>query len=83
MAIKILGENTKEQFLNNSWKFKEIGNFYKQTLNPSVEFTDNKEEVQKVKDVLAVERNNDGYIILEYEGSNLISEVEKELIAIK
>jgi hypothetical protein len=85
MATVIKGRNNEQQFLNNSNKFQKLDHFdaYKQSLNPTVDYTENPAEVKKVKDTFARKKNEDEYVIIEYEGSNLISEVETAIMGIK
>ncbi len=85
MATKIKGSNNERDFLNNSNKFQKLDHFdaYKQSLNPTVDYTENPAEVKKVKDTFARKKNEDEYVIIEYEGSNLISEVETAIMGIK
>ena len=55
---------------------------YKQTLNPTVVYTDNPAEEKRVKDTFARKKSEDEYVIIEYEGSNLISKVEAEIMGV-
>lgn len=85
MATKILGSNNERDFINNSNKFQKLDQFdaYKQYLDPTVVYTDNPAEVKNVKDTFARKKNEDEYVIIEYQGSNLISIVEEEIMRIK
>lgn len=81
MAIKILGTNNQQEFERNSYIFDffEQINAYKQTINPSISYTENPAEQTIIRDTFA-KRNHDGtYTIIEYYGNNLISSLMNEL----
>lgn len=44
--------------------------------------TDNPAEEKRVKDTFARKKSEDEYVIIEYEGSNLISKVEAEIMGV-
>lgn len=74
----------KNQFIESRYKFKIFHDydFFKQSINPMIVYTDNPAEVKKVKDTFARKKTEDEYVIIEYEGSNLISKVEAEIMGI-
>ena len=84
MATEIKGSNNELDFLKNRNKFKKVDQFdaYKQTLNPTVVYTDNPAEEKRVKDTFARKKSEDEYVIIEYDGSNLISKVEAEIMGV-
>lgn len=81
MAIKILGNNTQEQFENNRNKFEyyESLQVYKQTLNPMINYTYDENMSHPIVDTFAFCAGDDNYIIFEYSGLNLIVNVQREI----
>lgn len=85
MAIKVLGRNTKQEFSRNRYNFVIVDNFdaYHQTASPVISYTDNPQNAVNVQDVFAVSVNDNDYLIVEYQGPNLISTVETELMDVR
>ena len=84
MATIIKGSNNERDFLSNSNKFQKLDQFdaYKQYLDPTVVYTGNPAEEKHIKDTFARKKSEDEYVIIEYEGSNLISKVESEIMEV-
>ena len=78
MLIKKLGYNSKEQFERNVNKFRysELLKVYKQTLNPSILYTNDEEKSCKIKETFAYLCSDNRYVIFEYEGDNFIPNVQ-------
>ena len=74
----------KKQFIESCYKFKVFCDydFYKQSINPMIVYTDNPVEEKVIKDIFARMQNDDEYVIIEYKGSNLLSKVETAIMGV-